>query len=88
MDLQFFPESGELVHGLSSKVGFKAIDATGKGKIIEGAIVDEKENSITTFKSNSLGMGSFILINADSSKKYYARLKSPSLNFSFCINCK
>ncbi|WP_073246858.1 MG2 domain-containing protein [Flavobacterium flevense] len=80
MDLQFFPESGELVHGLSSKVGFKAIDAIGKGKIIEGAIVDEKENSITTFKSNSLGMGSFILINADSSKKYYARLKSPSLN--------
>ena len=80
MDLLFFPESGELVHGLSSKVGFKAIDANGKGKIIEGDIIDEKENSITTFKSNSLGMGSFFLINADSSKKYFARLKSASLN--------
>lgn len=82
IDLQFFPESGELVHGLSSKVGFKALDANGKGKIIEGDIVDEKENSITTFKSNTLGMGSFILANADSSKKYYARLKPSSNNKS------
>jgi len=23
LDLQFFPESGELVHGIESKVGFK-----------------------------------------------------------------
>lgn len=81
MDLQFFPESGELVHGLSSKVGFKALDANGKGKIIEGDIIDEKEIIITSFKSNTLGMGSFFIANADSSKKYYARLRFPaSLN--------
>ena len=80
--MQFFPESGELVHGLSSKVGFKALDANGKGEIIEGDIVDEKENSITTFKSNTLGMGSFFIANSDSSKKYYARLKPSSNNKS------
>lgn len=76
IDLQFFPESGELVHGLSSKVGFKALDANGKGKIIEGDIIDENELVITPFKSNTLGMGSFFITNADSNKKYYARLKS------------
>lgn len=80
LDLQFFPESGELVHGLSSKVGFKALDANGKGKYIEGEIIDEQENSIASFKSNSLGMGSFFIANADHSKKYYARLKVPFLN--------
>lgn len=81
IDLQFFPESGELVHGLSSKVGFKALDANGKGKIIEGDIIDENEIIITPFKSNTLGMGSFFINNVDRSKKYYARLKSPtSLN--------
>lgn len=80
LDLQFFPESGELVHGLSSKVGFKALDANGKGKYIEGDIIDEQENSIASFKSNSLGMGSFFIANADHSKKYYARLKVPFLN--------
>ena len=78
LDLQFFPESGELVHGLSSRVGFKALDANGKGKIIEGDIIDEKDNIITSFKSNPLGMGSFFINNVDSSQKYYARLKLAS----------
>lgn len=82
IDLQFFPESGELVHGLSSKVGFKALDANGKGKFIEGDIVDEKEEIITSFKSNTLGMGSFFLINADSTKKYYAKVRLSSIQSS------
>src|SRR5690606_12802170 len=73
LDLQFFPESGQLVHGLTSKVAFKALDANGKGKFIEGDINDENQNPITSFKSNSLGMGMFIIANADSSKKYYAQ---------------
>lgn len=78
IDLQFFPESGELVHGLKSKVGFKALDANGKGKIVQGDIVDDRDNFIAHFKSNSLGMGSFWLLKADSTKKYFARLKSQS----------
>ncbi|XOV92116.1 MAG: hypothetical protein ACFHWX_18145 [Bacteroidota bacterium] len=75
-DLQFLPESGELVHGISSKVGYKAVDAKGKGKWIEGDIVDENDSLLLSFKSNSLGMGSFILNDPDSTKKYYARIKS------------
>ncbi|MGK7396941.1 MAG: hypothetical protein ACNS62_20360 [Candidatus Cyclobacteriaceae bacterium M3_2C_046] len=76
IDLQFLPESGELVHGLSSKVGFKALDAQGKGKLIQGDIVDEHDSLMASFKSNSLGMGSFILNNPDSLKRYYARIKT------------
>ncbi len=78
LDLQFFPESGEMVHGLQSRIGFKALDANGQGKRIEGNIVDERDSVITSFKSNILGMGSFILNQADSTKKYYAKLKSNS----------
>ncbi|MGE5944588.1 MAG: hypothetical protein ACM31G_09640 [Flavobacteriales bacterium] len=74
IDLQFFPESGELVHGLSSKVGFKILDAFGSGTRIEGDIVDENNMLITSFKSNNLGMGSFELSEVDSTKTYYARL--------------
>jgi hypothetical protein len=74
-DLQFFPESGELVHGIMSQVGFKALDYNGKGKYIEGEIVNEKDEIVTSFKSNELGMGSFIL-NPDSSQIYYAKIKS------------
>lgn len=76
LDLQFFPESGEMVHGLQSKLGFKALDANGQGKLVEGDIVDAKDSVLTTFKSNTLGMGSFTINWPDSDQKYYARLKS------------
>ncbi len=78
LDLQFFPESGELVQGISSKIGFKALDFSGKGKRVEGEIVNEKGEVITFFKSNALGMGSFTLSNPDSKDRYYAKVKSPS----------
>lgn len=77
IDLQFFPESGELVHGLTSKMGFKALDSRGKGKKIEGDVIDNKGNVVTTFKSNNLGMG-VLLLTPDSSDSYYARLTTPS----------
>jgi hypothetical protein len=78
LDLQFFPESGELVHGLPGKVGFKALDCNGKGKITEGEIVNGKDEVVTFFKGNTLGMGSFVISKADSNTTYFARLKSQS----------
>ncbi|HZX75283.1 MAG TPA: hypothetical protein VFE57_12730, partial [Cyclobacteriaceae bacterium] len=76
IDLQFFPEGGELVHGFVSKVGFKALHYGGNGKMVEGVILDDSDHIITTFKSNELGMGVFF-IKADSEAVYYARLTSP-----------
>lgn len=78
LDFQLFPESGELVHGLRSKIGFKALDANGQGKFVQGDIVDEKDSIIVSFESNSLGMGSFILNKLDSTKTYFARLTPQS----------
>jgi hypothetical protein len=77
-DLQFFPESGELVNGLPGKVGFKAVDYNGKGKIIEGDIINGNEEVVAVFKSNQAGMGSFILTNVDKNTTYSARLNSQS----------
>src|SRR5690606_15337666 len=65
--------SGELVHGIPNKVGFKVLDAFGHGSIIEGDIIDQNNNVITSFKSNSLGMGTFELKDVDSNKSYYAK---------------
>ncbi len=83
IDLQFFPESGELLHGLQSKIGFKAIDANGQGKVVQGDIVDENDAVITHFKSNALGMGSFVLDMADSTKTYFARMTSQTADNQF-----
>lgn len=88
LDLQFFPESGSLVHGITSKVGFKALDANGKGKPVEGDIMDKNGRLVARFKSNELGMGRFMLSHPDTSTTYYARLASANnepLNTTFAL---
>ncbi len=75
MDLQFFPESGSLVNGLISKVGFKAVSPDGKGKQVTGSIVNKSGEELTTFESNSLGMGALIL-QPKQGETYYAKVAS------------
>jgi hypothetical protein len=43
--------------------------------MVQGDVVDEQDSIVATFKSNFLGMGSFVLANADSTKTYFARLE-------------
>jgi hypothetical protein len=61
IDLQFFPEGGKLVDGLTSIVGFKALDYKNEGLPVHGFIKDKNGKVITQFKSNELGMGFFEL---------------------------
>lgn len=77
LDLQFFPESGELVHGVSNLLGFKALDSSGKGLQVSGEILNSRDQVLTTFTSNVLGMGSVLLTNVDSTERYSARITQP-----------
>jgi hypothetical protein len=61
IDLQFFPEGGDLVNGLKSKVAFKAIGLDGLGREIEGEIMMANDSLVTHFKSSDKGMGVFTL---------------------------
>lgn len=58
-DIQFFPEGGDLVGGIASKVGFKAVNKTGKGIDFSGAIIDQKNDTIVKFQPLKFGMGHF-----------------------------
>lgn len=58
LDIQFFPEGGDLVNGIHSKVAVKAVGADGLGRRVKGKVV-EGSTTICEFKSNSLGMGVF-----------------------------
>ncbi len=78
LDLDFFAESGEMVHGIPSLLAFKAVDCNGKGTFVKGEIVDSRGTIVTTFKSNDLGMGSVMLSNVDSTEKYNARVVESS----------
>ncbi|MFD1255231.1 hypothetical protein ACFQ3S_00355 [Mucilaginibacter terrae] len=60
-DVQFFPEGGHLVKGLESKVAFKVTGNDGKGiNAFKGAIIDQKNDTVTRFSPYKFGMGSFI----------------------------
>lgn len=75
LDLHFFPEGGDLVNGISSKIGFKVTDANGYGKQVTGTIIDENELIVANFESNRLGMGSFEIDKLDRFKTYTAIIR-------------
>lgn len=59
-DIRFFPEGGNLVNGIASRIACKATGADGKGIAFEGQILDESSKSVTAFHSFRMGMGSFV----------------------------
>lgn len=58
-DIQFFPEGGYMVNGISSNVAFKAVGKDGKGIDFTGAVIDQKNDTVAHFKSLRFGMGHF-----------------------------
>ncbi|MES2828099.1 MAG: hypothetical protein V4687_08090 [Bacteroidota bacterium] len=60
IDLQFLPEGGHALVGVQSRIGFKAIGVSGFGVAVNGIVVDEKGQQITTIKDLRYGMGSFL----------------------------
>jgi len=61
-DLQFFPEGGNLVEGLKSKVAFKIVDQFGKGIQCAGIMLDEKNDTVAAIQTLRFGIGSFVFI--------------------------
>lgn len=58
-DVQFFPEGGDLVAGLTSIVGFRAVNPDGKGINVTGAVVGSAGDTVVNFRSFKYGIGSF-----------------------------
>lgn len=58
-DIKFFPEGGDLVNGLQSKVAFKATTQDGKGFEFAGFVLDNND-TIIRFNPHHEGMGNFI----------------------------
>ena len=73
-DAQFFPEGGQLVQGLTSKVGFKVTDWQGRGVAARGVVVDQTGQQVADFATLRCGMGSFELTPAPGPAAYMAVL--------------
>jgi hypothetical protein len=72
-DVQFFPESGNLINGIASRVAFKAVGVDGLGIPITGKIVDETDTEVAKLETLHAGMGSFSL-KPVSGKSYTANI--------------
>lgn len=76
IDLQIFPEGGDLVNGIKSKVAFKAKNEFGKAADVEGEIFNSKGQKVTNFSSYHHGMGEF-QITPKLNETYYAKITKP-----------
>ncbi|WP_143080113.1 MG2 domain-containing protein [Hymenobacter arizonensis] len=71
-DARFFPEGGNLVRGLRSRVGFKVTDKTGRGVAAEGKVLNQSGAVVATFKTLRQGMGTFSFTPAAGPDTYTA----------------
>lgn len=58
-DIQFFPEGGNLVYGLESTIGFRAVGRDGHGVNFKGAILNQQNDTLARFSPLKFGLGRF-----------------------------
>lgn len=73
-DLQFFPEGGDLVQGLSSQLAFHAIDEKGEGIVLEGRITDDQGKEIRKINTSEDGRNS-IVFQPKAGRDYWAEVR-------------
>ncbi|MES2371249.1 MAG: hypothetical protein V4557_01635 [Bacteroidota bacterium] len=74
-DVQFFPEGGNLVNGIKSKIAFKVMDANGKSIHCSGAVLNRRNDTLARFTSLRFGMGHFDLV-PDAGEEYRAIVRT------------
>jgi TonB-dependent SusC/RagA subfamily outer membrane receptor len=75
-DVQFFPEGGNQVDGIRSKVAFKAVGADGLGKSVSGYVANSGGEKVVEFQSQHAGMGAFVF-QPVAGQTYTATVKFP-----------
>jgi len=72
-----FPESGDLVEGVPGRVYFMAKTTIGKPADIEGNVIDDRGQHVTSFTSVHDGMGKFDLV-PDPGRRYHMEITKPA----------
>lgn len=72
IQLDFFPEGGNLINGISSFVAYKATNSKGMPVNVAGVIKDNNNEVIDSFKTEHDGMGLIYFNSVNSLKQYIA----------------
>ena len=76
-NIQFYPESGSMIDGVLTVVGFKSTGKGGSPVDVTGLIKSEDGTTITSFSSNHDGIGK-IQFKPKTGKKYLAEVETTS----------
>ncbi len=77
LDVSLYPEGGDLVEGLPSRVYFEARDTFGEPADIEGRLVDDDGNELASFASHRDGLGRFGFV-PQPGRFYHVEITSPA----------
>ena len=77
LSLDFYPEGGDLVAGLESRIYFEGRDRFGRPADVAGWIVDEGGGNVARFASVHDGLGRFAF-TPQAGRRYHARVDKPS----------
>lgn len=75
LDVHVLPEGGRWLVGQPTRVGIKALDAEGRGRVMSGRIFDEKDTEVARFTTNALGMTSLPL-TPEAGRRYRVVLRA------------
>ncbi len=81
LSVSFFPECGNLIAGIESKVAFKAMDKAGQNAIISGNVYDQAGKSVAEISTIYQGMGVFSY--TPTAGKYKAKVQYNDKEYSF-----
>ena len=70
-DVQFLPEGGHLVTGLTSRVAYKVVNPAGEGLAVKGFVLDAKKDTVIGFTTTHLGMG-YLMFKPEPAQSYTA----------------
>jgi len=62
LDVRFFPEGGNLISGISSKVAFRAVNNRGDGVDFKGYLLNERNDTLAAFRPLKFGIGHFTFV--------------------------
>ncbi|GAA4309636.1 TonB-dependent receptor plug domain-containing protein [Nibribacter koreensis] len=75
LDVQFLPESGQMVTGMWTVLGVKATNGAGLGQDVKGAVFDQTGKKAADFSTLKFGMGRFGFV-PQPGMQYQARVKN------------
>ncbi len=83
LNVEFFPEGGQLVNGITSTLAFKVTDKEGRPQEAAGCICNAQGDTVSVFSTVHEGMGSFIYTPDGGKSKIWIRSTDEKKGTSF-----